>query len=216
MEALIQISRDLMVDARELHGALKVDTDFRNWVTRRIKEYGFIEGKDFRSKMTESGGGRPSKEYAMTISMAKELCMVEKTDPGRKWRLYFIKAEESLRARSGGGTVNDSLDAVQAWVDGMRRHERRLQDHDADIIRIDTKLKDFDSDTGYASVLAYGRRLGRGVPVEDAKVIGRYASQYCGTHGLRKGTVKDERWGVVGSYPIVACDYAFKRFYGDV
>ncbi|WP_198224218.1 antA/AntB antirepressor family protein [Snodgrassella sp. W8158] len=38
-------------------------------------------------------GGRPTKEYILTLDMAKELAMVEKSDIGRKVRKYFIECE---------------------------------------------------------------------------------------------------------------------------
>ena len=40
-----------------------------------------------------AGRGRPTKEYILTLDMAKELAMVEKSDIGRKVRKYFIECE---------------------------------------------------------------------------------------------------------------------------
>jgi anti-repressor protein len=57
-------------------------------------EYGFIEGEDFCSKVSESTGGRPSTDHQLTISMAKELCMIQRTELGRRFRQYFIQIEE--------------------------------------------------------------------------------------------------------------------------
>lgn len=34
--------------------------------------------------------GRPTKEYHISIDMAKELAMVERNEQGRKARQYFI------------------------------------------------------------------------------------------------------------------------------
>jgi len=58
-------------------------------------EYGFVEGTDFWTKMSESTGGRPATEYEMTISMAKEICMIQRNERGKQARLYFIKCEEN-------------------------------------------------------------------------------------------------------------------------
>lgn len=79
------------VSARDLHGFLEVKTDFKNWISRRIEEYGFIDGRDFGSFLTESGGGRPSKEYMISLDMAKELAMVERNEKGKQARQYFIE-----------------------------------------------------------------------------------------------------------------------------
>lgn len=40
-----------------------------------------------------TGRGRPTKEYILTLDMAKELARVEKSDIGRKVRKYFIECE---------------------------------------------------------------------------------------------------------------------------
>lgn len=84
-------------DARELHRSLGIRTAFNDWIGRRIADYGFQEGADFYSFLSESRG-RPSKEYALSIDTAKELAMVERTPAGRHVRRYFIACEKALRA----------------------------------------------------------------------------------------------------------------------
>lgn len=54
----------------------------------------FIEEKDFTTILGKSTGGRPAKEFHITIGMAKELSMVERTPKGKEARLYFIRKEE--------------------------------------------------------------------------------------------------------------------------
>ena len=88
------------VSVRELHDFLTVGRDFSTWVQERIAEYGFIEGVDFVRFFPETGEkskrGRPQKEYALTLDVAKELSMVERTDEGRRARRYFIDCERRL------------------------------------------------------------------------------------------------------------------------
>lgn len=88
------------VSARELHDFLTVGRDFSTWVQERIAEYGFIEGVDFvrffPDKGEKSKRGRPQKEYALTLDVAKELSMVERNDEGRRARRYFIDCERRL------------------------------------------------------------------------------------------------------------------------
>lgn len=85
------------VNARELHHFLQVQTAFKDWIARRISEYGFLEGVDFCSILSESTGGRPAKEYAITLDMAKELSMVERNEQGKMARRYFIECERVAR-----------------------------------------------------------------------------------------------------------------------
>lgn len=73
------------VNARELHSFLEVGKVFASWIKDRIEQYNFIENLDY-GVFTETGnnlsGGRPSKEYAISIDMAKELAMVERLAEG--------------------------------------------------------------------------------------------------------------------------------------
>lgn len=82
------------ISARELHSKLKIGTPFTMWF-ERMCEYGFEEGKDFFTKMLESSGGRPSKDYDVTLSMAKEICMIQRTPEGKKVRQYLIDLEKA-------------------------------------------------------------------------------------------------------------------------
>ena len=98
MNDLIKVNYDNAdrptVSGRELHAALEVKTDYPHWFDR-MKEYGFTEGEDFQSNLSESTGGRPATDHMVTIPMAKELCMLQRTEKGSFFRKYFIKVEEA-------------------------------------------------------------------------------------------------------------------------
>lgn len=79
---------------RDLHDALEVKTAYKDWFPRMC-EYGFTEGKDFCSILSESTGGRPATDHQLTIPMAKEICMLQRTEKGKECRQYFIKVEEA-------------------------------------------------------------------------------------------------------------------------
>lgn len=78
---------------RDLYDALEVETPYHKWLPRMC-EYGFSEGKDFWTFLSESTGGRPSTNHQLTIPMAKEICMLQRSDKGKEFRQYFIKIEE--------------------------------------------------------------------------------------------------------------------------
>ena len=81
------------VSGRELHAALMVDTPYKRWLDR-MSDYGFKEGKDFWTFLSKSTGGRPSTDHQLTIDMAKELCMIQRTEIGKRCREYFINLEK--------------------------------------------------------------------------------------------------------------------------
>ena len=96
MNELIKITYDNdrpAVSARDLHDFLEVKTAYKDWFPRMC-EYGFTEGEDFCSFLSESTGGRPAQDAILTIDMAKELCMIQRNEKGKLARQYFIQIEK--------------------------------------------------------------------------------------------------------------------------
>jgi len=85
------------VSGRMLHEFLEVSTRYNDWFNR-MQEYGFEENVDFCSFSSKSTGGRPSTDHAITIDMAKELCMIQRTDKGKQARQYFIAIEKDYNS----------------------------------------------------------------------------------------------------------------------
>ena len=88
------------VSARELHEFLGVDTEYRHWFPRMC-EYGFSEGIDFnpfKNDRVQNEGNRTVirtlDDAQLTIEMAKEICMLQRTEKGKQARTYFIQLEK--------------------------------------------------------------------------------------------------------------------------
>ena len=102
MNELIKINYDNpekpVVSGRELHEALGIKTAYKDWFPRMC-EYGFTENSDFltvaQKRATAQGNFTTYNDHMLTIPMAKELCMIQRTDIGRKFRQYFISIEEA-------------------------------------------------------------------------------------------------------------------------
>ena len=94
----------LVVNARELHAAIGSERKFADWAKYKIAKFGFKEGVDFEvlkvspRNVKNPIGGRPAKEYILTLGVAKELSMVENNELGRKIRNYFIDCERQVIA----------------------------------------------------------------------------------------------------------------------
>lgn len=96
MNELITVNYDNnrpTVLGRDLHELLEVETPYHKWFPRMV-EYGFTEEIDFRTFLSESTGGRPAQDHQLTIEMAKELCMLQRTEKGKQARQYFIQLEK--------------------------------------------------------------------------------------------------------------------------
>ena len=87
------------VSGRDLHEALQVKTPYTQWIDR-MKDYGFTENIDFmavhKNVIRVDGTLMPQQkhDHQLTIQMAKELCMLQRTEIGKKCRKYFITIEE--------------------------------------------------------------------------------------------------------------------------
>lgn len=102
--ALIPIERtgdDFAVMGRDLHDFLEVKSNYREWFPRMIA-YGFEEGKDYASKnrrvRDSLGREREAIDHIISLDMAKEIAMIQRTERGKQARQYFIEAEKQLRA----------------------------------------------------------------------------------------------------------------------
>lgn len=84
-----------LVSARDLYHGLELKIRFSLWVSKNFKE--FEDGEDFTSVSTDTvvnnGARRELQDYALTLDMAKQLCMMSHTELGRKYRKYFIDLE---------------------------------------------------------------------------------------------------------------------------
>lgn len=89
-------SEEPTVSARDLYDGLDINTRFNDWFPR-MAGYGFEEGKDFYSKVSKTSdcGGRPSLDYEITVDMAKQICMLQRSDKGKQYRQYFIDLEKA-------------------------------------------------------------------------------------------------------------------------
>ena len=114
-----------IADARHLHAGLGVGRRYTTWIEERIEKYGFVDGVDFASfeglSLPDPGASKAraqkTKEYRLTLDVAKELAMVENNETGRMVRRYFIWAEdyEVLLAKTGEQTGRGGRDYTN-WI----------------------------------------------------------------------------------------------------
>lgn len=102
MSNLINIDMDTQtVSARELHEKLNIGTAFKDWFPR-MAEYGFVEGADFNMLKIERVQMEGSREvrrevtdYNISVDMAKQICMIQRTPEGKVVRQYLIDLEKA-------------------------------------------------------------------------------------------------------------------------
>lgn len=133
MNEIIRVNYDSerpTVLGRELHDMLGVDSNYTTWFNRMC-EYGFTEGNDFLPILEKSSGGRPAVNHQLTIPMAKEICMLQRTERGRECRQYFIKIEEQWN--SPDAIMQRALQIANARVEKLRGENVALQAANSDL-----------------------------------------------------------------------------------
>ncbi|MCE0510888.1 antA/AntB antirepressor family protein [Microbacterium sp. KKR3/1] len=104
MNALIPIREHdgrQAVSGRELHAFLEVGARYSDWFPRMLA-YGFAEGEDYALiseyvRSEERGRDYAQADHVLTLDMAKELAMIQRTDKGKQARQYFIEVEKRVK-----------------------------------------------------------------------------------------------------------------------
>ena len=91
----------ITVSARDLHTFLEVETKYADWFPRMC-EYGFESGRDFnllKIERVQNERNRMVKrlvdDAAITVDMAKEICMLQRNEKGKIARRYFVELEKA-------------------------------------------------------------------------------------------------------------------------
>lgn len=115
------------VSARELHNGLEIGTKFTTWF-QRITEYGFLENQDFQTCFPNLGselhGGQNMVDYQISIDMAKQICMLQRTEQGRLYRQYFLDLEKAWNTPEQ--IFARALKMADKEIDKLKNHNAKL------------------------------------------------------------------------------------------
>lgn len=127
MDQLIPLTEQDGVQAvmgRDLHAFLGLKDRYNDWFPRMV-EYGFAAGQDFTElSVKPSGAGRPRQDHIVTLDMAKEIAMIQRTEKGKQARQYFIEVEKRARAPKIDGNEITRMELIQI---AMNAETERLE-----------------------------------------------------------------------------------------
>lgn len=144
-------SKERLINARELHQELCNKRKFADWIKQRIEKYKFLENQDFITfhkfvKRGENNLGTKSIEYYITIDMAKELCMVENNEIGKKLRIYFIEIENRYRSiMNTTNNTNQFIDIMQNAINYMKENNIRVDNLELGLREVKNEIENIKS-----------------------------------------------------------------------
>lgn len=146
MKELIQVTQNengelFAVLASNLHKGLEIGKDFTTWV-KFISKYGFEEGLDYTRIWIDTRDDKNGEveitsvepindrwayksDYLFKIEMAKEVCMIQRTEKGRQCRKYFIECEKKLKQlQLPSYQISDPIERAKTWIKEEEERQR--------------------------------------------------------------------------------------------
>lgn len=116
-----------VISGRELHERLEVGTEYVKWFDRMC-EYGFEAEKDYSTFLTNRSdglAGKPRTDHVLTLDMAKQLCMIQRTEKGRTFREYFIEVEKAWNSEPQ--IMARAMKIMTKRLDGLTEQVKALE-----------------------------------------------------------------------------------------
>ena len=184
-----------VVSARELHEFLENKDNVSTWFKRQSERAMLIEEKDFVAILQESSGGRPSQDYALTLSSAKEIAMLNGGEKGKQARLYFIDCEEQLLNQQ---KPMNQLEMISFMALQMNEQNQRTEQLEKKVLEIESKQTTID--TNFYTISGYANLHKLKVDTQEANKLGRVASKTSRELQYPTGNAHDSKYGKVKTY----------------
>jgi phage anti-repressor protein len=228
------------VSARELYEFLEIKEDFTNWFKRMV-EYGFENITDYiiyaeNSVNSENRRGRPSVDYLMTIEMAKEISMLQRTEKGKQARKYFIECERQLKEQQlAVPNFSNPVEAALAWIEEYKAKQLAIEERDI-AIKTKSQINNKITATAMARASVETRRankladeLGIGKKFKQVRAIewlsdyfdisivsfysqfGKALNKFSKDNGFEVKIIDDSKYGKINNYHINAIE-GFKKY----
>ena len=187
------------VMGRDLHAFLEVGRDYTNWFKQMVG-YGFEQDKDFTPILakTSDQGGRPKQDHIVTLDMAKEISMIQRTDKGKQARQYFIECERRAKETAELSPEEIMARAIKVADHTIKELEAKTADQALALEAAKPKVEYYDHcvsiESDVMTVKDWGAHFGLTEPqarqkLLDAKMI--YRKTQTREWSSRKGDVVD-------------------------
>ena len=200
-----------LVNARELHTFLDIETKFKDWILRML-DYGFEENLDYLMLKNEQAleAERARKDYYLTINCAKEIAMIQRTDKGKKARQYFLECERKLKENIRPLSQTEILVIAAQRLLDIERYNKELEAKLNKVEQLAVEANSYNSsNTGFMTIRGFCNVHKIKLPLKESQRKGREASKLVEELGIITKKSKDELFGEVRSYPIEVLEEIF-------
>lgn len=117
------------VSARELYEGLEIKTAFKDWFPR-MAAYGFEENQDFILVAQKRATNNPKNpvatynDYQISVDMAKQICMIQRSEKGKLYRQYFIDLEKAWNTPEQ--VMARALKLADKTIDTLKEENKKL------------------------------------------------------------------------------------------
>ena len=179
MSEIIKINSNNTVSARELHEFLEIETRFDIWFNR-MKEYGFVEKVDYEKIVSEVHVQKRTRtyeqvDYAITLDMAKEISMIQRSEKGKQARQYFINCEKKLRE-----VVKKPLTTLEQ----LKLHYLALDEQNKELKQVKADVTDLKNNMPLFNIEC--KDLQQAVRAKGCEVLGGYGSKAYKSNSIRQ------------------------------
>ena len=196
-------------NGKAMTGSLKVAKSFEKEHKNVLRDIENLEcSQGFRQLNFEPSNylnsqGKKQPLYFMTREGFMFLVMGFTGQKAASVKEEFIAAFNAMEKQLIGSTQpQNMLQLMQNSIQILIRQDRELKQINDRINLLEGKIKEYDGDTGYRTIVAYCRENKILLPLNTARSWGIKASKLCRQYGYPVGRVPDERYGHVNSYPI--------------
>jgi len=208
MTELIKIERNTngeqLVSGRELHINLQSAERFSKWFSRML-DYGFEEGVDYTPyQKVHPQNNQEITDYVIKLDMAKEICMLQKSEQGKRMRRYFIECERKLRELN---TPKTQSEVILLLAQQNVEIEKKQIEQQKQLNAIENKLKiveakQVNSPQDFYSVVAWCNLINKKVELSEAKALGKKCTGLSKELECQTGETPDPRFGKVKTYHV--------------
>ena len=176
MNELITVNADTMtVSARDLHKALEIEKRFSAWFETNC--VGFVEGEDFsrvylKVQANRYGGEQELQDYALSLDMAKHICLMSRTEKGKQCRQYLINLEK-------------------AWNDPAQVMARALKVADQTIAQLSSRAEQLEIENKAMQPKAI---FADAVSASDTSILVRDLAKIIKQNGMEMGEKRFYKW----------------------